>query len=322
MADNPAGFSFPSSRIPFDEREGLKVWPNGARMAFLFCNTAEEWQWGVSEVFDPSGMPRFGEKIPSLSMRSSVGYGFEVGIHRIAGLFRDLDLQVTFWTNGNAVEQHRAIIEMLHNDGHEIAAHGYTEGMPMTSLDRAGQADSIKRSVELLSSVTGKTPTTWLGQGASADRDTIELLAEAGFHANADLQDDELPYFVHVGEQTLVVIPYRMIGNLNDVPLMTELGAQYAVADAALHLRETFDVYYEMAEMRPLILNLGTHPHVSGRPDAFKVLKEFMEYVAGHQDVWIPTYAAMAQWWREQFGPLIPEGGGDIHVPAARGIRR
>jgi peptidoglycan/xylan/chitin deacetylase (PgdA/CDA1 family) len=320
MADDPAGFSFPSSRIPFGERKGLSVWPNGARLAFLFCNTAEEWQWGESEVFDPSGTWRFGEQLPSLSMQTAVGYGFEVGLYRIAELFSDLDLKVTFWTNGNAVERHRGVIELLAKEGHEIGGHGYTEGMPMTSLDRAGQAESINRSVDLIASVTGEAPTTWLGQGASADRNTIELLAEAGFKANADLQDDELPYFLHVGDETLVEIPYRMIGNLNDVPLLTVLGALYSVENAGKHLRQAFDAYYEMAQTRPLILNLGTHPHVSGRPDGFKILKEFMEYVVGHEDVWVCTYAAMAEWWRQQYGSLVPPGGGDIHLATTSGV--
>ena len=206
---------------------------------------------------------------------------------------------------------------MLIEDGHEIGAHGYTEGMPVTALDREGQRDSIERSIELIQSLTGELPKCWLGQGASADRNTLELLAEAGIGANADLQDDELPYFLHVGDKTLVEIPYRMIGNLNDVPLTTVLGALYSVGAAQRHLREAFDAYYEEAATFPVILNFGTHPHVIGRPDTIKILREFMEYVAGHSDVWICTSGEIADWWRQQFGHLVVEGGGDIHVTDA-----
>ncbi len=320
MTDGPAGFRFPTSRIPYRDRAGLKVWPNGARMAFLFYAAAEEWNWGEDEHgYDPFPLARFGEKKLAQSMRSGVEYGFNVGLYRIAEALGELGLKATIWTTGNAVEQHRDVVEMLFGEGHEIGGHGYSEGWPMTALDRERQADAIARTVELISSVTGRAPATWLGPGAAADRNTIELVAEAGFSCHGDLQDDELPYFLHVGEKTLVEIPYRMVSNLNDVPLMTAAGAFKSVQDTGRHLRESFDASYEAAARTPLIFNFGTHPHISGRPDYFKVTKDFLAYACARDDVWVCTYEEMAQWWSQQFGHLVPAGGGDIDIAAIAG---
>jgi peptidoglycan/xylan/chitin deacetylase (PgdA/CDA1 family) len=319
MAEADTGFRFPTSRIPYPDRAGLKVWPNGARMAFLFYASAEEWDWtedAGGHALDPFPLAKFGEKKLALSMRSAIEFGFNVGLYRTAEVLSDVGMKGTIWTTGNAVEQHREVVEMLANEGHEIGGHGYSEGWPMASMDREGQADAIRRSVELLSSVTGKPPTSWVGPGAAADRDTVELLAEAGFLCHGDFQDDELPYFLHVGERTLVEIPYRMVGNLNDVPLISNYGAFKSVEEAGRHLRESFDAAYELAETHTSVFNFGTHPHVIGRPDPTKTMKSFLEYVAGFDDVWVTTYAEMAEWWQEQFGHLVPVGGGDIDVAA------
>lgn len=314
MTNHPAAL-FPSSRIPFRDRGGLQAFPNGARLAFLFYSAAEEWNWDETEQgLDPFPLARFGEKQLALSMRSAIAYGFQVGLPRICEVLRDVGMKATMWTNGNAVEQQRDVVELLHTEGHELGGHGYSEGWPMTALTREQQADHIARSVELLSSVSGKAPTSWVGPGAGANRDTVELLAEAGFLAHGDLQDDELPYFLHVGDRTLVEIPYRMISNLNDVPLMTQAGRMRSVADATDYLTQSFDASYAEAARRPLLVNFGTHPHVSGRPDHCEVMRRFLEYVASHEDVWVCTYAELAAWWQEQFGHLVPEDGGDIDV--------
>jgi allantoinase len=313
-----SAFRFPTSRIPYAARAGLRPWPNGARLAFLFYASAEEWDWDADETapLQPFPLAKFGEKKLALSMRSAIEYGFNVGLPRTADILREVGMKGTIWTNGNAVEQHRDVVEMLAGEGHEIGGHGYSEGWPMAAMDREQQADHIRRSVELLSSVTGKAPTSWVGPGAAADRNTVELLAEAGFTCHGDFQDDELPYFLHVGEKTLVEVPYRMVGNLNDVPLISNYGAFKSVEAAGAHLRESFDAAYELAETHTSVFNFGTHPHVIGRPDPAVTMKRFLEYVAGFSDVWVTTYAELAEWWRQQYGHLVPEGGGDLDVAA------
>jgi peptidoglycan/xylan/chitin deacetylase (PgdA/CDA1 family) len=307
--------SFPSSRIPYPARAGLDAWPNGERIALLVYTAPEEWRWSESEAHDPPGTGRYGEALPSLSTRSAIEYGFRVGLHRLNDVFSEFDLKATLWTSGAAIEQHRDVIDLLVQSGHEIGAHGYTQGRPMTFMDREAQREAIAKSVELITQVTGKPPAGWVGPAASCDRNTIELLAEAGFDYHADLQDDELPYFLHVGERTLVEIPYRMIGNLNDLPLLTALrGVPKSVPEATEHFTAAFDAYHRAAQTRPLIINFGTHPHVSGRPDGAEILRRTLEHVRRHDDVWVCTFAEMAAWWRERFGGLVPAGAGDIDV--------
>jgi allantoinase len=307
---------FPTSRFPFRERSGLNVWPNGARLAVLVYTAPEEWIWSERETFAAPGTFGVGNGAPSLSARSAVAYGYQVGLWRLREIFGRFDMKVTLWTNGSAVEQHRDVLAELAKDGHEISAHGYSEGRPMGSLNPEQQKHSIARTVELITDLVGAPPIGWIGPGADATHDTIELLAEAGFRYNADLQDDELPYFLHVGRRNMVVIPYRKVGNLNDLPLFTRNVT--SVSSGVAHLKEAFDAYHREAQNRPLVFNYGTHPHISGRPDNAYALSEFLEYVHTHRDVWVTTYAGMAEWWRSQYESLITEPGSDLPTAELR----
>jgi peptidoglycan/xylan/chitin deacetylase (PgdA/CDA1 family) len=307
-------FPFGRSRIPFVERQGLQLFPDGKRLAMLVYTAPEEWQWDTLEPFLPPGSVRFeGESVPSISVRSAIDYGFYVGLHRFRELFNEYGLKTTLWTNGNTVEQHRDIIELLVSEGHELGGHSYSEGMPMASLTTADKQESIRRSFALIEEVTGKPPAGWLGPGAIADEETIKLLVQAGIRYTGDLNDDELPYFLHVDGRTVVSIPYRSIGNLNDLSLATALrGTPKSVPQYREHFLSAFQAYHDEAQRRPLIVNFGTHPHVSGRPDNIVAFRALIEEACSHDDVWLCTYSELADWWTEQFSRFIPEDKGDL----------
>ncbi|HEV7649720.1 MAG TPA: polysaccharide deacetylase family protein [Actinophytocola sp.] len=303
-------FPFPTSRFAFADRAGLPVWPDGKKLAVLVYTAPEEWLWDEREPFVPPATYAAGARPLSLSARSGIDYGYTVGLRRLREVYRQFGMKVTLWTNGNSVETHRDVLEELAADGHEIGAHAYSEGQPMSHLDAAEQKESVARTTELITDLTGAPPKGWIGPIAEATADTIELLAGAGYHYNADLQDDELPYFLHASGRWLVVIPYRKIGNINDLPLFAR--NVQSVSSGIAHLKEAFDAYHREAQTRPLVFNYGTHPHVSGRPDNAYVLAKFLEYVHEHDDVWVTSYAGISDWWKQRYESLVPPGGGDL----------
>ena len=307
--------AFATSRIPFDARRGPTVWPNGARMAVLVYTAPEQWLWSDNETIKPIGTFAAGRgSAPSLSTQSAVAYGFNVGLPRLREIYREFGMKVTLWTNGTSVEQYPDIMAALAGDGHELGGHGYSQGQVIASLSREDQEEAIQKSVELLQSVSGRRPTGWISPGAESNHDTIELLAAAGFDYHGDLQDDELPYFLHVNGSTLVEIPYRLAGNLNDLSILTR--NVNSVSDGLKILTDAFDSYYRAAEERPLVFNYGTHPYISGRPDNALVLRGLLEHIHGYDDVWVTNYREIAQWWRASYEDKIAAGRGIIDVNA------
>jgi hypothetical protein len=94
-----------------------------------------------------------------------------------------------------------------------------------------------------------------------------------------------------------------MIGNVNDYnyATFTYTSQSEPIQDAVDNLTQTFDAYYRAASRTPLFFYYGTHPYVSGRPDAAYVLSEFIDHVRGYDDVWIPTYRELAEWWKDEY---------------------
>lgn len=297
----PAPLPYSVRRLSYDERKGLDIWPNGARMAVLVYTCPEEWNWSQMEPLQPIGtfmLP--GEKVPSLSSRTAVQYGFQVGLKRLRDVMRHHDLKLTLGTTGNAAERHGELIGDLAKLGHEVAAHGYSEGTPPVFLSREQQIEDIDKTVAVIKAVTGAAPRGWWSPGALCDTNTVELLAERGFLYHGDLQDDELPYFVGVGANTLVEIPYNMVGNINDYFVF--VNSRRGIDENLAYLTSTFDAYYRQAEETPLYLIWGTHPFVSGRPDTAYVFSRFIEHMQRHDDVWFATYTQVAEWWHHRFG--------------------
>lgn len=293
--------------ISFDKRKGLKVWPNGARMAFLTYCALEQRDWNGPRIINfYMGKTPISRSLPKtpLDVRTQAKYGWEIGVLRIRDILQEEGIKFTFLVTGSYAEDYPEITKQLAELGYEINAHTYSYSITTPELTREEQKEDIRKTMQILQQVTGKKPVGWLSQGASCDENTIALMAEEGFLYNADLQDDELPYFIDISGKTFVEIPYRMLGNLNDYALINP--QQMSLSDVLENLKYSFDACYREAAKRPLHFNFGTHPYVIGRADNAWVFQEFIRYVKSYPDVWITTYQDMAEWWMKQFNNGYP----------------
>lgn len=288
-------------RLGYQERKHLSVWPEGKRMALLVYCAPEQWMWDRNEPFPPSPVRVSpGEPLPSFSSRTAVEYGFEVGLPRMCDILAERELSLTMWTNGNVAGQYPDLMKWVASQGHEIEAHGFSEGRPLSTMSRAQQHDDVAATTAILEEVIGSRPRGWIGPGAMATTDTVEVIVEHGYSFHSDLQDDELPYFIDLNGGSLVEIPYRMVGNLNDLWLLT---SHYrSLSDAYRHLVESLDASYEAAATTPLTFIYGTHPYVSGRPDFAQVFRDFLDYAMSKDEIWVTTFRSVADWWTTEFG--------------------
>jgi peptidoglycan/xylan/chitin deacetylase (PgdA/CDA1 family) len=241
-----------------------------------------------------------GETVPSLSAETAVQYGFNVGLPRLRDIFTRAGVKVTFGTTGNAAERHPEIIRELADLGHEIAAHGYSEGTPPVFQTREEQKAGIEKTLAALESVTGKRPRGWWSPGALCNEDTIDLLAEQGLLYHGDLQDDELPYFIDIKGRTIVEMPYNMVGNINDYRIF--INHRRSVEENLAYLISTFEAYFAQAKETPMMMIVGTHPFVSGRAEAAAVLSQFLDHLISRSELWITTYGEAAEWWFRTHG--------------------
>lgn len=290
---------YTAHHVPYEQRKHLEIWPDGKRLAVLVYVAPEQWMWDRTEVFPPSIVRTApGEKAPSLSSQSAISYGFEVGLPRMNDVLVEIGQPFTIYTNATVAGRHPDALRELAAAGHQIEGHGFSQGRPMTTLEPAEQAQDIRRSTEELERVTGQRPQGWIGPGAMATPETLRLLAEHDYLFNGDLQDDDLPYFIDFGDRRMVEIPYRMVGNINDVFFTL---SNKSPAEVWTHLKGAFDAAVEVSRSTPLLFIYGTHPHVSGRPEYARIFREFLHLALDMPEVWLTTYRDVATWWTKSF---------------------
>jgi peptidoglycan/xylan/chitin deacetylase (PgdA/CDA1 family) len=49
------------------------------------------------------------------------------------------------------------------------------------------------------------------------------------------------------------------------------------------------------------MMTIGLHCRIIGRPGRFKALKDFVEYIAQKEGVWVATRTEIAESFKEQF---------------------
>ncbi len=60
---------------------------------------------------------------------------------------------------------------------------------------------------------------------------------------------------------------------------------------------------YAEGERAPRLLNIGLHCRLVGRPARFAALRRFVEYVLGHEQVWVCRRSDIARHWHANYRP-------------------
>src|SRR5215217_8769198 len=119
-------------------------------------------------------------------------------------------------------------------------------------------------------------------------------MQEGGFLYDADSYADDLPYWVTGPRGPHLVIPYTL-----DVNAMRFAVAQgFNSGDQFFaYLRDSFDVLYAEGATAPKMLSIGLHCRLVGRPGRYAALARFLDYIAKHDLVWVPTRLEIAEHW-------------------------
>ena len=161
------------------------------------------------------------------------------------------------------------------------------------STTRRREAD---RSDHPLERVTGRRPVGWY-TGRISDNTRRLVVEEGGFLYDSDSYADELPYWVEVGGQPHLVIPYTL--DANDFKFLLVNG--FVTGDQFYsYLVDAFD---QLREEGGRMLSVGLHCRIVGRPGRAKALDAFLGYVEQHDDVWVTTRAEIAKYWHEHHPP-------------------
>ncbi|WP_310622093.1 allantoinase PuuE [Flexibacterium corallicola] len=278
-------------------------WPNSAKVAVQFVLNYEEGGENcvlhgdaASEAFlsDIPGAAQWQGK-RHWNMESIYEYGARAGFWRLHRLFTQHEIPLTIYGVATALARNPEQVEAMKAADWEIASHGlkWVEHKDMSPED---ERVAIAEAIRLHTEVVGERPRGWYTGRCSEN--TVRLVAEeGGFDYVSDTYDDDLPYWLQVGERDQLIIPYTL--EANDMRFATAPGWTSG-EDFYDYLKNSFDALYEEgSEGAPKMMSIGLHCRLIGRPGKVAALKKFIKYIQGFEGVWCPRRIDIAKHWAD-----------------------
>jgi OHCU decarboxylase len=277
------------------------AWPGGAKIAVsVVLNYEEGGENNIlhgdaqSEAFlsDIAGAAPW-PGMRHWNMESIYDYGARAGFWRLHRLFTGMGIPVTIYGVTSALARNPEQVAAMKAAGWEIASHGlkWVDHRDMPAEEEARQ---IAESFRLHTEVVGEPPRGWYTGRCSMN--TVRLTAETQRLAwISDTYDDDLPYWMEVGDHDQLVIPYTL--EANDMRFATAPG--YITGEQFYsYLKDSFDTLYAEGQAgRGKMFSIGLHNRLIGRPGKFAGLKRFLDYAASHEGVWFPRRIDIADHW-------------------------
>lgn len=295
--------SYPRDMIGYGRNPPDPRWPGDARIAVQFVINYEEGgensilhgdtasEAFLSEIVGAQAWPG----MRHMNMESIYEYGSRAGFWRLWRMFTERQMPVTVYGVATALQRNPEAVAAMNEADWEIASHGlkwidYKDHS--LEAERADMAEAIRIHTE----VTGERPLGWY-TGRSSIHSAPLAMEEGGFLYSSDAYADDLPYWVEGPRGDHLIIPYTL--DANDMRFATPQG--FNSGDQFFsYLKDGFDVLYAEGEAgQPKMMSVGLHCRLVGRPGRAASLARFLDYVSGHEKVWVARRIDIAHHWHE-----------------------
>lgn len=280
-------------------------WPGGAAIAVQFVLNYEEGgennilhgdaasEAFLSEIVGAQPWP--GQR--HWNMESIYEYGARAGFWRLWRLFTQRGLPLTVYGVATAMERSPDQVQAMLEAGWEIASHGY-KWIEHKDMEPEEERAQIRAAIRIHEALTGGKPLGWYTGRCSMNTRRL-VMEELDLLYSSDDYADDLPYYVEGPKGPHLVIPYTL--DANDMRFATPQGFNTG-EQFFTYLKDSFDVLYrEGLEGSPKMMSVGLHCRLAGRPGRTAGLARFLDYIAGHQHVWVARRADIARHWRATY---------------------
>ena len=253
-------------------------WPGGARVAVAISFDADHETISLRNNETSPGQLAQGE------------YGSRAGVPRILRLLDEFGVPATFFVPAVSALLHPADLDAYVGSGHEVAAHGWIHERN-TALTKAQELDLTGRACDTLERLTGTRPAGIRTPSWDFSESTLDVIRELGLRYDSSLMADDEPYELLADGQPTGIVELPVEWIRDDVPYFV-LGTNFLPPRAVLDVwRDEFDAAYAEGGF----FQLTMHPHVIGHRSRLVVLRGLLDHIAGHDDVWFATHAAVAE---------------------------
>ena len=224
---------------------------------------------------------------------SNYAYGLRAGAPRVFGAFARAGIRTTVTAAAQSLELAPQVARMIVDGGHETCSHGW-RWVHQFSFDEDRERDFIRRAVDSIRTTTGTRPVGWLSRYLHTDA-TRRLLAEEGFLYHMDDFSDDTPFWDVVdtarGPRPIVIVPYAL--DTNDMKFWLAPG--YTPQQWLDYAVDSLDRLLAEGAHGPVMMSLGLHLRIIGRPGRIGALERFIDHVRAQGDVWCAPRADIAR---------------------------
>src|ERR1700743_1187299 len=282
-------------------------WPGGARVAVQFVVNFEEGGENnilhgdaASEAFlsDVLGaQPCPGQR--HANIESMFEYGSRAGFWRLWRMFTERKLPTTVFGVPTALKRSPEIVPAMKEVGWDIANHS-VKWIEHRNMPESKKRAEIAEAIRVHTEATGARPLGWYTGRSSIN--TLRLLMETGgFLYLCDSYADGLPDWIKGPKAPQLIIPYTL--DANDMRFVNPQG--FGGGDEFYtYLKDSFDVLYAEGATSPKMMSVGLQCRVVGRPGRAAALARFLDYIGGHDRVWVPTRVQIAEHWHANLAYL------------------
>lgn len=260
-------------------------WPQGKRCAlFPAFDVDAETVW---LQYDPKNTDR-------LVTLSFGGYEERVGVPKILGYLRSVEIKATFFIPGWVVEVHPRMCEAIVRDGHEVGHHGYSHKRP-DPADLAIDKDEIDKAFDAFERVLGVVPVGYRAPSGENYDELLGYLRERGIVYSSSFRDDIRPYRhkLRDGSKGPLELPINL--SLDDWLYGISQRFSPRPMFPKEHVLSIWNDELDQTREWGGLLSMVMHPQVSGRPMRFGIMRDFLARARCMGDVWIATGQEIAE---------------------------
>jgi putative urate catabolism protein len=291
---------YPRDLVGYAGRPPKANWPGGEKIAVQFVLNYEE--GGENSVLHgDAGAEAFLSDMVgtaavtgarNMAMESLYEYGSRAGFWRLHRLFTERGLPLTVFAVASAMQRNPAAVEAMMQADWEIASHGY-RWINYQAVPAEIEREHIAQAIEIQTALTGERPYGWY-QGRTSPNTAALVAEEGGFTYDADSYADDLPYYDARFGRPQLIVPYTL--DANDMKFVALNG--FTTGDQFFaYLKDAFDVLYAEGDAAPAMMSVGLHCRIVGKPPRLAGLKKFLDYIAGHDRVWVARRIDIARHW-------------------------
>lgn len=261
------------------------AWPGDRAVAVMIVVPLE------FHMLDPGGKPfkhpgAMVTPYPDMRHYTTRDYGLRIGAFRILQGLRAAGLKATFPVNAVLLDRVRPLVDAILEDGHEIAAYGWdTDHIHWSGLAVADERALVAR-VRSAFHRAGLAPRTWMSPARQQSFATLELIAEAGFDACLDWEQDTTPVAMTTPAGVVHAAPLSC--ELDDRLLMID--RHQSEASWSAQILEAVRRHAEESErFGGQAVGFTLTPYVSGQPFRTRAVRDTLNALGGSATVWSAT---------------------------------